>query len=579
MGLAGTGKSTIARTIAREYFDQKLLGASFIFSRGGGDASHAGKFFTTIALELAEKSTDLKDYIYEAVTEHTNIANEALRDQWRHLILQPISKFNSNFSRLTGNLPPFLVIVIDALDECDNEKNVETIVQLFAEVPCFSNVRLRILMTSKPEIPIRRGFDEVQSSGRQDFVLHSVLHAIPSEIVDGDIEVYFKEKFEKLRKEQRFPEDWPGLQSIRVLVEKAAGLFIWAATAYRFVCASNRYARDKLSFLLEGRPSETGMGPEEQLNELYLTLLESSISQYMEEEEREKFCKTLKATLGAIVILFSPLSPLSLERLLRRPENDVVNTLDNLHSIVDVPQDTSGTIRLHHPSFRDFLLNKERCNDPRFAVEEKEAHETLADSCLQLMSENLARNSCGLHSPRTLAREAQEEIKQCLPMDLQYACVYWVQHVQKSEARLQDDGKVHKFLQEHFLHWLEASSLTGKTSEAVLALISLDSMDAVGEMCRYISKNLTPIPRVRKDPDCRHLFMMQNDLLYTTNQSLKKLHSNYITLLLSLRRKRVLFDSISQIRYLNGSVGFQKFPITGALYSRRLRATRALSGR
>jgi hypothetical protein len=34
-GLAGTGKSTIARTVARRYFEQKRLGASFFFSRGG----------------------------------------------------------------------------------------------------------------------------------------------------------------------------------------------------------------------------------------------------------------------------------------------------------------------------------------------------------------------------------------------------------------------------------------------------------------------------------------------------------------------------------------------------------------
>jgi hypothetical protein len=51
-GLAGTGKSTIARTIALRYSEQKRLGASFFFSRGGGDVSHAGKFFTSIAVQL-----------------------------------------------------------------------------------------------------------------------------------------------------------------------------------------------------------------------------------------------------------------------------------------------------------------------------------------------------------------------------------------------------------------------------------------------------------------------------------------------------------------------------------------------
>src|SRR5689334_22215431 len=48
-GLAGTGKSTIARTIARQSFEKYQLGATFFFSRGVGDASHAGKFFTSLA--------------------------------------------------------------------------------------------------------------------------------------------------------------------------------------------------------------------------------------------------------------------------------------------------------------------------------------------------------------------------------------------------------------------------------------------------------------------------------------------------------------------------------------------------
>jgi hypothetical protein len=51
-GLAGTGKSTIARAIACKYYTEGRLGASF-FSRGGGDVGHAGKFVTSIAAQLA----------------------------------------------------------------------------------------------------------------------------------------------------------------------------------------------------------------------------------------------------------------------------------------------------------------------------------------------------------------------------------------------------------------------------------------------------------------------------------------------------------------------------------------------
>jgi len=89
-GMAGTGKSTIARTIAREFYNQKRLGASFFFSRGTEDRSHAGKFFTTIAVQLAHLSPSLKVHICTAVAEHNDIANQSQRDQWKHLILQPL---------------------------------------------------------------------------------------------------------------------------------------------------------------------------------------------------------------------------------------------------------------------------------------------------------------------------------------------------------------------------------------------------------------------------------------------------------------------------------------------------------
>jgi hypothetical protein len=66
-GLAGTGKSTISRTVAHEYNEQKRLGASFFFSKGGGDAGHAGKFFTSLAAQLAFNVPSLRQYIREAV--------------------------------------------------------------------------------------------------------------------------------------------------------------------------------------------------------------------------------------------------------------------------------------------------------------------------------------------------------------------------------------------------------------------------------------------------------------------------------------------------------------------------------
>jgi len=79
--LAGTGKSTIARTIARKYFEENALGGSFFFSKGGGDISHAGKFFTSIARQLANAIPLLNQHICNAITDNSDIASQSLRDQ------------------------------------------------------------------------------------------------------------------------------------------------------------------------------------------------------------------------------------------------------------------------------------------------------------------------------------------------------------------------------------------------------------------------------------------------------------------------------------------------------------------
>ena len=92
------------------------------------------------------------------------------------------------------------------------------------------------------------------------------------------------------------------------------------------------------------------------------------------------------------------------------------------------------------------------------------------------MSDKLRRDICGLHLPGALAKDVEDDqIERCLSSELQYACQYWVQHLQKSGLPLHDDGPVHMFLQEHWLYWLEALSLMRKISEAILATISLES--------------------------------------------------------------------------------------------------------
>ncbi|KAF1809926.1 hypothetical protein P152DRAFT_451588 [Eremomyces bilateralis CBS 781.70] len=60
-GWADTGKSTIARTVAREYYGGSRLVASYFFSKGGGDTGNATKFVGTIARQLAGSFPSSRD--------------------------------------------------------------------------------------------------------------------------------------------------------------------------------------------------------------------------------------------------------------------------------------------------------------------------------------------------------------------------------------------------------------------------------------------------------------------------------------------------------------------------------------
>jgi NACHT domain len=452
-GIAGTGKSTVARTIARIYHDREYLGASFFFSRGDGDAARADKLFTTLAWQLANKIPQVRRYICEAIMERENIAVHSLRDQWDQLILNPLSRLDGNSSL------PTVVIVIDALDECDSVRDIWIILRLLATTKSLGNIRLRVFITSRPEIPIRCGFFRMPEAERKVFVLHDILPAI----VDRDIGLFFEQNFTTIREEHGFGADWPGIQVTKRLVETSGGLFIWASTACRFIREGRRLAMRRISILISGHCS--GAGPEKQLDEIYTTVLKDSIQKGYDNEKQELY-EILREVLGSIVILFSPLSMDSLASLLPLSSSDINETLADLHTVFNIPNQKDRPIRLHHPTFRDFILNKDRCSGLNFWVNEKQAHKALADNCIQLMSKMLKRDICGLQSPGTLAKNVDPKlIEKHIPPELQYACLYWVQHYRESETRLHDGDQAHHFFQHYFLYWLEAIALTGKSSE------------------------------------------------------------------------------------------------------------------
>ncbi|KAI9763398.1 MAG: hypothetical protein M1839_006453 [Geoglossum umbratile] len=452
-GMAGTGKSTIARTIAQSFADKAQLGASFFFKKGEGDRSNASRFFTTVATDLMAHVPGLISGIMKAIDADPAISQKALKDQFEKLILQPLSE--TNYPKALG-----LIVVIDALDECERDEDVRTILQLLSRTKDLKLVSLRVFVTSRPELPIRLGFKQMSDGSYQDLVLHEV----PKEAIEHDIAIFFEYELAKIREERFLPLEWPGERSIQTLVRMAIPLFIFAATACRFVGETIGNPRRRLNDILKYETEDVS-----RLDITYLPIL-NPLFAIQGEKEKEKLSKEFREIVGSIVVLESPLSIASLAHLLKVPKEDIRCRLDSLHSILSIHIDEDMPVRLFHLSFRDFLVDPQKKGRSPFWVDKRETHKRLASKCLELLSgpEGLRQNICRLLNPGTLRSDIDERtIATCLPPGLRYACRYWVHHLEQSDCHIHNGDPIHLFLQKYLLYWLEAMSLIGEAYKCI----------------------------------------------------------------------------------------------------------------
>ena len=474
-GRVGTGKSTIARTISQHYSygDHSRLGASFFFSRDGRDVGHSRHFVSTIALQLATKIPGLRQSVSRAVSENSNITNTALRNQWDRLVIQPISQQDSTIIQWP------ILIVIDALDECEHDAEIKTILHILSELhngPA-SN-RMRVFLTSRPDLPIRPGFRRMPSA----IYYNLVLHKVSRETVDRDIWNFINNEFDQIVLASDYlPKGWPGEEQIEQLVRQADGLFIFASTICKFI-ANERWSPQELLEIVIARNVSTtvatcsGTGqPTFQLDTIYIQILERPFRKLLPQEDRNALLRILQRILGSIATAVEPLTIATIAILTGTREDAVANILKHLHAVLDIPQDITAVVRVSHTSFQEFLLNETRCSNSDFWIDEKATHGMLVNGCIRVMSE-LKQDICKQdHSKISITDVSFDHIQHRILMGTQYACAYWIHHLLRSEANLSDNGPVHEFLLQHYLHWLEALSWIRRISDGILALRQLTS--------------------------------------------------------------------------------------------------------
>ncbi|KAJ5730165.1 vegetative incompatibility protein HET-E-1 [Penicillium malachiteum] len=457
-GKAGTGKSTIARTVAGELAEQGRLAASFFFKKTEIDRKSADYLFTTIAAQLVRGLPAVAEHMRNAIEDNPHIATMALGEQFRKLIVQPIKAILYDFSKT-------MTVVIDALDECEGDEDITTIIKLLLQTDRSEVVPLKFFVTSRFEPPIRLGFQ-----GVQDRFIEFPVHEIPQPMIERDITTFLRFRLDEMRSRFGLPAGWPGSADFNRLLKRSIPLFIFAATTCRFI-EDHRQAgepNDRLQKILQQKASGA-------FDAIYLPIL-SQMVDGLKGSARRSTVTEFKEIVGSIVTLVNPLSAASLACLLGISTECVNNRLQLLHSVLDIPSDPGHPLRIFHESFRDFIVHPDPEDVHEFYVDERSTHKMLADRCLTLLSHGgyLKQDICGLGAPGTSRADIdQQTIDRCLPPEAQYACIYWVHHLKKSRVKLDDEYQVLSFLLDHFLHWLEALSLMGMISEGIRLLDDL----------------------------------------------------------------------------------------------------------
>ena len=459
-GLAGIGKSTIARTVSQEMSRRGLLGASFLFSRGEDDRKSAKLFFGTIAYQLALYSQEIALRMGEALERKPDASGKQLQDQLRDLIIQPLQSCEQA-SKST------ILIVIDALDECD-EQDAERLLSLFLqEIRKVPN--LKIFFTTRPERHIRNTLLRYKS--------HQLyrLHDIESSIVEGDIRMYLNHRLSSRAVEAALPEldppPWtPSSSELNSLANAAGKLFIIASTAIKFLlddrrCNPKAQMKDLMrAITVDGN----GVTPLNTLDGVYAQILSVAIPSNSSPDILSRF----HSVIGTIVLLRDPLPLRPLALLLQINANDIKGALVHLQSIIFLtePEDTP---RIYHKSFPDFITDSKRCShDPRFHVLIGIQHARIARNCFRVMDEQLRENICDLKFPEKYLdnHEIQHLMGDRISRELQYACLHWATHLLSSEKDDDLFSLLERFSSVHLLHWLEVLSLIGRLEVGYMAL-------------------------------------------------------------------------------------------------------------
>ena len=465
-GLAGSGKSAIAHTVASRFHELGRLGSSFFFDRAYSTDRRPDNLFSTIARDLADLDPQRKRSLWELIQGQRALrTTRSAREQFDQFILNPSSKLMA--------VGP-MVIVIDALDESGDPAARKALLAVLVDQVVHLPFNFRILVTSRPERDIQTAL-----SGKRH-VVYKGMDTIDVMSTKSDISRFVRAELAAVH---GLNHKWPNEAWRHLLAERSEGLFQWASTACLFIKGDGQEGLDpseQLDIILSLTPLVTKSN---HLDQLYLEILMRTFG-----TKNATVMNRFKAIMGRLLAAREPLSVFTLREMWSGCDlSDAIRLIiPPLGSLLSGVGQNFVPVRPLHTSFRDFLTDPERSGP--FYVEVSAHHRSLVVATLRIMKTGLRFNICHLETSHVRNCDIPDlaaRIEGNIPAHLSYACQFWADHLQGIAFDSDILEGVKEFLLQQLLYWLEVLSLINEPSSASKGLKFLLDWNQVSHFRTY----------------------------------------------------------------------------------------------
>jgi hypothetical protein len=450
-GMAGTGKSAISTTFAKNMEAEGLLGATFFIDRQVAARTDPHRIVQSIAYDLAERDSNRLRALWLALRAKPTIKDMPLREQVQALIKRP----------LDATCSETVVIVIDGLDECAPSNGTQLLSTL---VDCLAGFQIKLLVSSRRDHDIASRFAVIPHKS-------ILLQEQPLEEVENDVRLYWEHSLDELCPPRGDADsDWRHAVSLDRLVKRTGHLFIYATTIVNMIENVQHGRIEELTELLEKSYPEMSLTETREgnlLDALYLHILTRAVSN-RNGTVNPKSVLRLRDILEVVIFARQPLTRGALSQMLEMRTDAFDGYIATLVSVLVIPDASSsdGVVRPLHQSFPDFVCQYSGRVHHGLSIDAVTANAHLTEHCMSRLNKELHFDMCKIRDPSLFNDEVEDledRLRTHVPLALRYSCEFWPVHclsgMPSTDLQCQVSSGLVEFCHNHLLHWMEVLSL------------------------------------------------------------------------------------------------------------------------